>query len=253
MVHAQDDYEAYTLVVQNRLVQFHSDMVDISTHIATASAAGIGDLQRSFNSLDVRWNTYCTAQQGYIADREELLAIVAQYQQTRQMVADSLENCRARLLAADHFNAAIRFMQDKLADYDRIQRRCDNLAMTQQTAEQLERVKAAEQLTFGEITERYQQAKSAVDLNPALKKEEQQLDELYLDLSTRSEHVQATVYKSLIEKAKDYLLGIAAVAIVLMFVSMLQNKIQATKQMRESMKRLKEQYIKEGQDDIPSI
>ena len=248
-----DEYDAYTLTVQARLSQFNSDMQELCSHIATASSAGIVDLKRNFNSLDIRWNTYCNAQQGYIADKEQLLAIVAQYQQTRQMVLDSIDHCSMRLNAETVFNEAFGFMTSKLTEYDALIKKCDKLSLSEKTAPQLERLQASEQLTFNDITVRYQSAKQAVVTNPSLAGREQALDNLYLDLSSRSGQVQDAKYKPFIERIKDYLLGFAAVAIVLMFVSMIQNKIVATKQMRESLKKLKEQYIKEGQDDIPSI
>lgn len=248
-----DDYDAYTLTVQTRLSQFNSDMMELCSHVATASSAGIIDLKRNFNSLDVRWNTYCNAQQGYIADKETLLAIVAQYQQTRQMVLDSIDHCSLRLNAETVFNDALTFMNSKLPEYDALIRKCGKLSLSEKTAPQLERLQTSEQLTFSDITAKYQSAKEAVTLNPSLKSKEQQLDNLYLDLSAKSGQVQEAKYKPFIERIKDYLLGFAAVAILLMFVSMIQNKIVATKQMKESLKKLKEQYIKEGQDDIPSI
>lgn len=248
-----DDYDAYTLAVEARLAQFNADMEELGSYVGTASSAGIVDLKRNFNSLDVRWNTYCSAQQGYIADKEVLLAIVAQYQQTRQMVSDSIDHCSKRLNAEKLFGEVQAFMLSELPEYDALLRKCLKFSATDKTAPQLERLQASEQLLFNEITTKYLSAKEAVTLNSSLKNKEQALDELYLDLSTKSAEVQAAQYKPFIERIKDYLLGIAAVALVLMFVSMIQNKIVATKQMKESLKKLKEQYIKDGQDEIPSI
>lgn len=248
-----DDYDAYTLTVQARLQQFLVDMQDLCSHVATASSAGMVDIKRNFNSLDVRWNTYCTAQQGYIADKEVLLSIVAQYQQIRQMTLDSIDHCSVRIDSEVLFSDNYAFMLAKSSEYEALINKCQKLTATEKTAPQLERLQASEQLMFADITARYQAAKQAVITNQSLKGKEADLDNLYLDLSAKSSKVQEAKYKPFMERIKDYLLGFAAVAIVLMFVSMIQNKIVATKQMKESLKKLKEQYIKEGQDDIPSI
>ncbi len=248
-----DEYAAYALTVQSRLQQYCNNMQEISGYIASASSAGLKDLQHTFNSLDVRWNTYCSAQQGYIADNELMLALVAQYQQLRQMVSDSLAHVGMRIEAVRVFEDAEKFLSDKKADYDKLMSKCEKLAVTQQTAPQLERVQASEKLLFSEVSNHYQRAKDAISQNPSLKVKEEELDNLYLDLSSSSEKIQEIKYKPFIQRIKDYLLGFAAVAILLMFFSMLQNKIAAAKQMRESLKKVKEQYIKDGLDDIPSI
>ena len=59
-------------------------------------------------------------------------------------------------------------------------------------------------------------------------------------------------YKPLIERVKDYLLGFAAVAVLMMFVSMLQNKIAAAKQMKESARQMRD-ALKKNNDDMPCI
>jgi hypothetical protein len=80
----------------------------------------------------------------------------------------------------------------------------------------------------------------------------QKLEERYIELKALSDSIQAAEYKPFIERIKDYLLSFAAVAIILMFVNMVQAKIQAYKQLKKST----EDYIKAvrgGDDEIPSI
>lgn len=252
-VHAQDDYDGYAISVQLRLQQFYDDLEQISTSIASASPTGIENLQGRFNSLDIRWNTYYSAQQVYIAENENMLSLVARYQELHGVVSDSLANTRLRLDAVKIFDETKAFLISKVPEYDVLVNKCEKLALTNKTASQLERFKTAEQLTFAKVTLQYQKGKDAIATNPSLQSREDELDNLYLDISSRSEKVQQAQYKPFMERIKDYLLGFAIVALAIMFVSMIQNKIVATKQMRESLKKLKEQYIKNGEDDIPTI
>ena len=254
VVHAQqEDYDGYAATVQLRLQQFYDDLEQISNSIAAASPTSIDNLQNRFNSLDIRWNTYYAAQQVYIAENENMLSLVAKYQELHGVVSDSLANTTLRLNAVKIFDETKAFLIAKIPEYDAIVNKCEKLALTDKTAPQLERVKASEQLLFAKVTDQYQKGKDAIAINPSLQKREDELDNLYLDISSRSESVQQAQYKPFMERIKDYLFGFAIVALAIMFVSMIQNKIVATKQMRESLKKLKEQYIKNGEDDIPTI
>ena len=253
VVRAQDDYDEYAVSIQLRLQQFYDDLERISTSIASASPTSIDNLQNRFNSLDIRWNTYYAAQQVYIAENENMLSLVARYQELHDVVSDSLANTSLRLDAVKIFDETMAFLTAKIPEYDALVSKCEKLALTDKTAPQLERVKASEQLLFAKVTAQYQKGKDAVVTNSSLRNREEEIDNLYLDISSRSEKVQQAQYKPFMERIKDYLLGFAIVALAIMFISMIQNKIVATKQMRESLKKLKEQYIKSGEDDIPTI
>ena len=253
VVRAQDDYDEYAVSIQLRLQQFYDDLERISTSIASASPTSIDNLQNRFNSLEIRWNTYYAAQQVYIAENENMLSLVARYQELHDVVSDSLANTSLRLDAVKIFDETMAFLIAKIPEYDALVSKCEKLALTDKTAPQLERVKASEQLMFAKITAQYQKGKDAVATNSSLQNREGEIDNLYLDISSRSERIQQAQYKPFMERIKDYLLGFAIVALAIMFISMIQNKIVATKQMRESLKKLKEQYIKSGEDDIPTI
>lgn len=253
VVHAQDDYDEYAVSIQLRLQQFYDDLERISTSIASASPTSINNLQNRFNSLDIRWNTYYAAQQVYIAENENMLSLVARYQELHDVVSDSLSNTILRLDAVKIFDETKEFLIAKIPEYDVLVNKCEKLALTDKTAPQLERVKTSEQLLYAKVTAQYQKGKDAVAINPSLQQREDEIDNLYIDITSRSEKVQQAQYKPFMERIKDYLLGFAIVALAIMFVSMIQNKIVATKQMRESLKKLKEQYIKNGEDDIPTI
>ena len=79
-----------------------------------------------------------------------------------------------------------------------------------------------------------------------------QITNNYIELKNLSEQIQAAEYKPLFERIKDYLFGLAAVAIVLMFINMIQAKIKAYKQVKETAKKM-EKYRQQTDNEYPSI
>ena len=80
----------------------------------------------------------------------------------------------------------------------------------------------------------------------------QALTEQYISLKTQSAQIQETVYKPFIERAKDYLLGMAAVAIVLMFVNAVVTKLKMLQQARENAKKYQD-MLNQNNQDYPTI
>ena len=60
-------------------------------------------------------------------------------------------------------------------------------------------------------------------------------------------------YKSPIERAKDYLMGVAYVAVILIFINMVTTKLQAAKKAREMLKKQKDLLNKNNNEDYPTI
>ena len=79
------------------------------------------------------------------------------------------------------------------------------------------------------------------------------LEDAYAALKNKSDAIQEMTYKPLIQRIKDYLLGLAAVAVLLMFLSMLRARIKAIKDAREAMKKYKDALKLNGSDEYPTI
>jgi hypothetical protein len=62
-----------------------------------------------------------------------------------------------------------------------------------------------------------------------------------------SENVQALEYKPLFQRLKDYVMGFAAVAIILMFFNGMLAKFNAYKQKAASLKKYNDMLNKNGQ------
>ena len=61
-----------------------------------------------------------------------------------------------------------------------------------------------------------------------------------------SKKIQETAYKPFIQRIKDYLIGFACVAILLLFVNMITTKLKALKVAREQAKKYKEMMQQNG-------
>lgn len=78
------------------------------------------------------------------------------------------------------------------------------------------------------------------------------MEEEYIELKGLSEKIQAAEYKPFLDRIKDYLYSFAAVAILLMFINMIQSKVQAYKQMRKSAEEYKK-MLQRNDNEYPSI
>ena len=107
-------------------------------------------------------------------------------------------------------------------------------------------------MLLADIEGHYGRAEAASQTLPQLKKRMQVLTEQYISLKTQSSQIQENVYKPLIERAKDYLLGMAAVAIVLMFVNAVVTKLKMLQQARENAKKYQD-MLNQNNQDYPTI
>jgi hypothetical protein len=187
-----------------------------------------------------------------IASDEILMNITVKYQDNKQLLSDSILSRRHMLESKDVFLEAEHYINKQKEPYQKMLTEAQRLSQLEKLAPMLEKLKVKEQLAIEEIDKHYESARSVAQEFAALQDRMQKLEETYIELKALSDSIQAAEYKPLIERIKDYLLGFAAVAVILMFVNMVQAKIQAYKQLKKSA----EDYMKAvrgGDDDIPSI
>ena len=208
-------------------------------------------LTTALNSFTVRWDTYSQAQQVYVADNEELLNKVAQIQQIRQAVTDSLAARQQQHDQLTAFSKAEQMIWGQDKTYRRLYQQAAKYSLSSKLAAQLEKVKAEEQALFADIQTNYNQAKTAADAFPGLKVRMKGMDSKFFELQTVSAKIQEMAYKPFIQRIKDYLLGLAAVAILLLFFNLMSSKLKTIKQAREQAKKMKEMMT--GQHNYPTI
>lgn len=89
-------------------------------------------------------------------------------------------------------------------------------------------------MLFAEVQNHYDIAKSLSEEFSNFLPRFQPIEEKYIELKNISEKIQALEYKPWLQRIKDYLYSLAAVAMILLFLNMLQAKLKALKQAREN-------------------
>ena len=211
-------------------------------------------LNMNLQSLDYRWNSLTQLEQPDIAESEQLMALMTQVQTVRQAVADTLASQQRKCDAIADFLSAERFILAQDSTFARLYKQARVLSMVQKTAPQLEKVKAEEQALFAHLQDGYNKCKNAASLVPQLSKRAAVIEERYYSLKALDEKIQAMAYQPLIMRIKDYLMGLACIAIIFIFFNMLITKLQTIKKARQMLKKEKELLNKaNGGGDYPTI
>jgi len=209
--------------------------------------------ERSLNLFDSRWDTYLQGQQAMIAEDEGLLTMVADLQEKRQSIKDSLQILKDRIVLLTNFYKAEKGMRGKDSLYSKMYKTAMEYSLLKTTAPQLEQLKAKEQLIFSDIQAGYASAKEAQESFPKLAGRMDKLEKKFIEISNTSKKIQEAAYKSFFDRIKDYLLGTAAAAVILMCITMIVNKIQSIKASYSNAKKMKEVLKKTEEDDFPVI
>lgn len=208
-------------------------------------------LKTALQSFNSRWNTYTQAQQVYIADNDSLLSWVDEIQMIQQALSDSLDSKKLQYDQLVGFNKAEDFLSSQDSIYKAMYEEAVSLSLVSKLAPRLEALKAKEQLKFADIQSNYDKAREAVAVFPGLSKRMEKIDTRYIQLKSISGKIQEMAYKPFIERIKDYLMGFAAVAILLMFGNLAMSRLKSIKQARDQAKKLRDTL--QGKQDYPTI
>ena len=256
--------KALKLEIESRLSQFSDDFqqlqmvgsmsldpdakLGINKNFVSALEGRMNTYNQRYNSLDVMWTTYTQAQQMDIANDEDLMAMVANIEALKKSVKDTLDAKAGMVKAVSDFVQADQFIMSQVNVYKKLYKRAFNLSLLKKLAPQLEKAKAREQLVFEKLQASYNSAKAATELVPSLQPRMNVLDEQFVVMKSVSEKVQALEYKPLFQRVKDYIMGLAAVAIILLFISMMITKYKAYKDKVANLKKVNEMMNKQGKD-----
>ena len=244
-----DPFEA--LEVRGRLSLFTEEIETLLANVSSAGQKQLKKSEKSLKAVDNKWNVYSNAHQDIIASEESLMEEVVKYQESKQVLTDSIQSMLHKLDSYDRFQENEKFLVLQVEPYNELYNDAVQYSLIKQTASLLEKLKTKEGLLFGDITNRYEESKTISEEFPALKKRMEKVEENYIEVKALSEKIQAAEYKPFLTRIKDYLYSLAAVAMLLMFANMVQAKIQAFKQVRKSAEEYKE--LLEKTEDIPSI
>ena len=245
--------EEQLMEMTSKMEVFLGELTELSADIPQAKTANaLTTLRRRLTGLQVRWDAYNALMQMDIAQSEVLLEFVAQFQGAQQTATEAMERQQQVVEAIAHFEEAERQFPAFEKRYEELEQEAVSYSLIAKTANLLAQVKGKEQLLFQEVDKRFMAAKESVELAPALAEACAQLETRYLALKEKSETIQAAAYKTPIERIKDYVLTFAGVAIILMFLSMVQAKIKAFKTAREQAKQYQE-MLQKNNPEIPTI
>ena len=245
--------EEQLMEMTSKMEEFLGELTQLSADIPQAKTANaLTTLRRRLMGLQVRWDAYNALMQMDIAQSEVLLEFVAQFQGAQQTATEAMERQQQVVEAIAHFEEAERQFPAFEKRYEELEQEAVSYSLIAKTANLLAQVKGKEQLLFQEVDKQFMAAKESVELAPALAEACAQLETRYLALKEKSETIQAAAYKTPIERIKDYVLTFAGVAIILMFLSMVQAKIKAFKTAREQAKQYQE-MLQKNNPEIPTI
>lgn len=209
--------------------------------------------ERKLKSLDLRWNIFYQTEQPSLAADDELMALVDDINVIKSTLEDSIVSRQTIVKAINDFNEAEKFLSNQDTVYKILGRKAMELSLTSKTAPQLENLKVKEQIIFADIQNHYDKARQGTQLFKVSQQDLDKLDNRYASLKNMSGKIQQMAYVPWIQRIKDYLIGIAAVAIIIMFVNMMASKIKAAKKMKENLKKYQETLNQNSNNDIPSI
>lgn len=242
------------LIQLNALSKFRMDIdmeMPLTEPLLDVVSERLKALTSALNSFSTRWSTYSSAQQVYIADNDSLLNRVAVIQQMQQAVTDTLASRQQQRDNLVAFSTAEKFIWGQDKAYRALYKQAVTYSMSPKLAAKLEKVKAEEQTLTADVEKYFGQAKEAATAFPGLELRMKAMENKVFELQTVSAKIQEMAYKPFIQRVKDYLMGLACVAILLMGVNLLKSKLKVLKQTREQAKKMKE--MMNGQHNYPTI
>ena len=241
--------ETQLLEIEGRMLFFYDQLQEIANKLPLYTADNLPKASQQVSAIDSKWDVYCQTRQTEIANDDSLLQIVANYQLVKQGLLDSIAYKKHYFEAVADFGEAESFIASQDSVYKRLYETAIEYSLLKQLATQLETLKGKEQLLFADIQAKYEAAKNIAQEFGELQPRFQIIEENFINLKNSSEKIQAQEYKPLFQRIKDYLYGLAAVAMILMFIIMAQAKIKMIKQNAKKLS----QMMNKDENDYPTI
>lgn len=244
--------EAVLMEIEERLLVYIDNVNSLLIAVKVAPADSIMVLQKAFQRAEASWTTYYQAEQMDIATDDHLLDLVGQYLSASQELKDELTRLRALSDGRKTFVKTQQFLRRQQPAFKKLYKQAVALTAAAKLAPRLDKVKAQSQLLFADVQKHYDAAKAAAEADSTLAPDMRQLDEQYIDLKNCADKIQGAVYQPFLQRIKDKLLIAAALAILLMFVTMVTSKLQAIKKARDMAKEYKQKF-QMNNDNYPTI
>lgn len=238
--------------MEHRMKSFVSDVEVLGDNLENASKTQLDRTSRSLNLFDVKWSEYIQKNYDAIVADNELIAIMDEFEATRTEVKNLIELRKAQIEKTEKFIESELVVSSRLGQYGDLKDKAFKLSLVKQGADELEKLKAKEKLDFADIQSAYRTAREAAEINPRLKDRMDSLQDMFVEIQTMSDEIQKMEFKPLMTRIKDYLMSIAAVSVIMMFVVFLGTYMKSIKSARESAKQMKK-LLNKGENELPEI
>lgn len=237
-------------MVIDKLSMYIESVAAIEDKVGEADNKELDLLEASLESVNFRIESFFSVEQLQIMNNESAMDMMATYKVMYKSATDSIAHGREHIAAVDDFAKAETSVANAKPVFTKFHDDAMKYSLVKQRAPELEKLKAIEQQEFITLKEKYQKAKDAAAKYPELSARMKQLDENMLEIQLLSDKIWKMEYVPFIQRIKDYVVSIAAVAIIIMLISSIKSRISAAKAMKENAKKLQQQLENE---DYPTI
>ena len=235
------------------ITQDYMDRADLMlSYITDADEKEANQCKKELNKLNLRWTKFYTSIEGDILEEDEILDIAMQLNEKIKELESSIDRRLSFFEQNEIFRQEWASLQGFMKEYEEMEKLAISYSLTEQTAGQLEELKAKEEIMFEDLSAKFGRVRSIQNEFPELEKTKDEVEQLFTDISVKSQNIRSAEYKPLLERIKDYLYSLAAVALILMFVNMIQTKISAAKALKKNAEALKA-LQKKNSDELPTI
>lgn len=209
-------------------------------------------LDRRMKALNIRWDAFNASYLSFIAENDTLMEQMTQAQLLKQTLTDTIAVQQTKCQTIKDFMAAEQLILAQDSLYHKLYQQAFRLSFVQKLEPQLEKLKAQEQAHFTQIQEAYDKAKAAADMVPQLQPRATILNEQFYAIKAQSDKIQQMKYMPLMQRFKDYLMGLASIAVIVLLFNNITAKWKAVKEKKEALKKQAELLHKQ-QNDYPTI
>lgn len=209
-------------------------------------------IRRYASALDMKWSNFYDTNLDLIAADDSLLEAASVFQETRQKTTDAIEAREKTLKQLVDFVSAERFISQHVKQHEKLYKDAFTYSLIEKMTPQLEELKAKDQLLMGELSQHYEVAHQAALDNKVLKARWEKLDKHFISIKGYSQQIQQLEYKPLLQRVKDYIMSLAAVAIIILFFSFIVIRLKAAQAMKKAAEEAKKQR-EQLNANIPTI
>lgn len=235
-----------------RLSTFCEQENEVLSGIAGSSQSKLKQLDGKHRGISKRYEQWSAKNADAIAENDLLTQLSEQFATLNQSCTDSIANEGARAQMRVDYKSALQFLNSKRELYDEMIEQSKMLSAVSQTADQLKKLQAKEKMEFAQIQAKFDVAHVAAQTLPGYTSQCTQIEELFQELQAKSTTIQEAQYVPFVTRIKDYLIGLACVAMILNFLNMVKTKIDAAKQLKAGQAKMKEMLDK-ANDPLPQI